>query len=340
MATPSVEEIRRRKGYMKSQGMKWADMDNDSWGPGQNALWKKATTREKTYKPTVLGALQHGWDYLTGNTTYQTDYPEGEIRQGSTAPQTNLAGSAGAISMSDPRVMAGLGAAALTVVPLLAGRDGYNEAMGVLQSGADRIKRGAENTYRQVTGMFQNSGNNAGNNSGNTGNTGNASGNTGNAGNSGTANAGTQQSGTQQAAPAGTGTAAPQPDPNDPNQGGRRQRRTRQPVDKESDAYYKKKGWQPLSERPRFWSIEHPVRYARQYPYRALGRTAGAVGALTTWPAREYFWPNVGKLWTGPGVPGDSLQQPAPAVAPQQPVEDANDHISNGYINPTDTITI
>lgn len=331
--TLSVDEIRRRKGYMRSRGMKWADMENDSWGPGQNAMWKKATTREKTYQPTIAGLVQKGWDKLTGNTTYQTDYPEGEIRQGSVAPKPNLAGAA-AVSAVDPRVAAGLGAAALTVVPLLTGREGYNEAMGALQSGADRIKRGAENTYRRVTGMFTNSNTPANNNSGGSGGTNNGSNNAGsnsgtNTGTNNGGNAGTQQPAPSTSQPAASGTQAgsgSQPAPAAPN-----------PNDNDED--YKRRGWQPLNERRRFWSFEHPVRYARQYPGRAVARTAGAAAALTTYPAREYLWPNVVKLWTGPSVPGDSLKQSADTTKNVvAPVENPNDHIINGYIAPTDTI--
>lgn len=38
---PTREEIMQMKAAMKNAGMKWANMDDTSWGPGQAALYKK-----------------------------------------------------------------------------------------------------------------------------------------------------------------------------------------------------------------------------------------------------------------------------------------------------------
>lgn len=99
MATQEqIKENKRRQAYLRSLGYKTVPQDG-SWGPWQENLWRKATTREKQYSVSPLGLLQKGWDKLTGNTTYRIEHPEGEIRQAPAKKNSNLA-SAGAIAVT------------------------------------------------------------------------------------------------------------------------------------------------------------------------------------------------------------------------------------------------
>lgn len=309
----STEEIRRRKDYMRRQGMKWADMNNDTWGPGQNALWKKATTRQKTYPTTIVGALQHGWDAITGNTTYQTDYPEGQIRQGSTTPKATQA-RVGALSMIDPRVAAGIGATALTVVPLLWGKEGYNEAMGALQGTANRIKNNGNAIWNR---MFNNGNNTA------SGDQTDASSGTATEADTGTSTEGTTA--TSGTTATGGGTAASQPEPNGGND--------------------KKNRWKELrpfhgySRTKWGWNIPRVVRDATYINYGIpavadavtwieTGRTPLKVPLTNELGIGEFWWSNDS---TKKVQPDDINEQISATVS-----EDPNDiYIDNEWANDT-----
>ena len=66
-------EYKRRQAMMKAAG--YNVPQDGSWGPYQQKIWNKLSTRKKEYAPTIWGLLQAGYDTITGNTTYQTIQP-------------------------------------------------------------------------------------------------------------------------------------------------------------------------------------------------------------------------------------------------------------------------
>lgn len=122
------------------------------------------------------------------------------------------------------------------------------------------------------------------------------------------------------------GTTSPAPvDPENPRRKKPRKQKTQAEKDAALDAKYERKGWQPMSQRRRFWSIEHPIRYARQYPWRAAGRTVLGVGtAVGPYEMRNTFWPAVGntaeRFFLGPdSIPAGSTNSTKQATTTQSP---------------------
>lgn len=62
-----IAQNQRKQAYMKSLG--YNVPTNGSWGPYQEKLWTKLTTRGKTYDATISGLAHSLWDRATGNTT-------------------------------------------------------------------------------------------------------------------------------------------------------------------------------------------------------------------------------------------------------------------------------
>ena len=72
---------RQRQAYMRAQGYRNIPLDG-SWGPYQQKIWDKLTTRKKQYDTTFVGFLTGLKDKLTGNDTYKVDPTNpGEITQ-------------------------------------------------------------------------------------------------------------------------------------------------------------------------------------------------------------------------------------------------------------------
>ena len=61
----------RRQAYMRSLG--YNVPQDGSWGPYQNKIWTKLTTRDKKYDTTLSGLVSGLWDKVTGNTTERFD---------------------------------------------------------------------------------------------------------------------------------------------------------------------------------------------------------------------------------------------------------------------------
>lgn len=58
-----------RQAYMRAAGY---DVPQDgSWGPWQESVWNKLTTRQKQYDTTLSGLAEGVWDKVTGNDTYR-----------------------------------------------------------------------------------------------------------------------------------------------------------------------------------------------------------------------------------------------------------------------------
>lgn len=108
MATPKkptqqeAENNKRRQEYLRTHGYPNVKVDG-SWGPWQQSLWDKATTKEKQYDTSVAGFLTQAWDKLTGNTTYKVEHPEGEIRQGKVDSGKGYGKAAGALALTASR---------------------------------------------------------------------------------------------------------------------------------------------------------------------------------------------------------------------------------------------
>ncbi len=62
---------KRRQAYMKAAGYKVPQ--DGSWGPWQQSIWDKLTTRQKQYDTTWTGLFNGIVDKITGNTTYKVD---------------------------------------------------------------------------------------------------------------------------------------------------------------------------------------------------------------------------------------------------------------------------
>lgn len=66
----SKEQIQRNKqkqAYMKAAG--YNVPQDGSWGPWQQSIWTKLTTRPKNYDTTLVGLANGLWDRITGNDT-------------------------------------------------------------------------------------------------------------------------------------------------------------------------------------------------------------------------------------------------------------------------------
>lgn len=61
----------RRQAYMRALG--YNVPKDGSWGPYQNKIWTKLTTRDKKYDTTLSGLVSGLWDKVTGNTTERFD---------------------------------------------------------------------------------------------------------------------------------------------------------------------------------------------------------------------------------------------------------------------------
>ena len=58
-----------RQAYMKSLG--YNVPTDGSWGPYQQKIWDKLSTRQKEYDNTFVGLFNGLKDKITGNTTYK-----------------------------------------------------------------------------------------------------------------------------------------------------------------------------------------------------------------------------------------------------------------------------
>lgn len=62
---------KRRQAYMKAVG--YNVPQDGSWGPWQQKIWDKLSTKQKQYDTTLMGFAQGMWDKLTGNDTVKYD---------------------------------------------------------------------------------------------------------------------------------------------------------------------------------------------------------------------------------------------------------------------------
>lgn len=62
---------KRRQAYMKAAG--YNVPQDGSWGPWQQKIWDKLSTKQKQYDTTLMGFAQGMWDKLTGNDTVKYD---------------------------------------------------------------------------------------------------------------------------------------------------------------------------------------------------------------------------------------------------------------------------
>lgn len=94
------KEKQRRQHYLRLFGY---DASGD-WDEKQEEAWKKITTKDKHYQPTILGLFNYLQDLITGNTTYQQDPDDkGEIKQDNRTKLAQTIDSA----LSDPHSVAG-----------------------------------------------------------------------------------------------------------------------------------------------------------------------------------------------------------------------------------------
>lgn len=305
---PTREEIIARKTAMRDAGMQWANMNDSSWGPGQEALWKKH--QMSTIKFTA---------------------PERPVQYGTVValPGVGNLGQIAALASSAlaiPQVREGIANGAQAAWDWVSDKAGKT---------ANILRAGALATEAQLRGMFNNGNASGGNNNQGNNNQGNNSGNSqGNTTNTG------NNTGTAQPAP-NTGTAQP-------SQGGATGQAagTSQPAQGSQSSGTAatggstppKKGWQD-----RFgdkWDAAKAKRvtgYPLRHPFKTLG-TIGATGYLLQKPIRRYVKPfihNVNQDISAdqpqympyglqPAVPGDSLNN-----ATNQNTQVAGDTISN-----------
>lgn len=67
----SKPNYKQRQAFMKAAG--YNVPTNGSWGPYQQKIWDKLTTKQKEYDTTVSGLVSAIKDKITGNTTYKVD---------------------------------------------------------------------------------------------------------------------------------------------------------------------------------------------------------------------------------------------------------------------------
>ena len=66
-----AKNYKQRQAYMRKLGYN-VPLDG-SWGPYQQKIWDKLSTKNKEYDTTIMGLIQGLTDKLTGNTTYKKD---------------------------------------------------------------------------------------------------------------------------------------------------------------------------------------------------------------------------------------------------------------------------
>lgn len=155
MATPQqINENKRRQAYLRSLGYRTVPQDG-SWGPWQESLWRKATTRNKQYPVSPVGQIQRGWDILTGNTTYRVEHPEGDIVPATQKTSPNMAtvttGAVATGTRANPYTAAG-------VVPLVIGSSlllgNGPEIMRSLDDAGRSIKQKSRNLWGNIVSRF------------------------------------------------------------------------------------------------------------------------------------------------------------------------------------------
>lgn len=67
----NIKLNKRRQAYMKSLG--YNVPTDGSWGPYQQKIWDKLSTKQKEYDNTFIGLFNGLKDKITGNTTYKKD---------------------------------------------------------------------------------------------------------------------------------------------------------------------------------------------------------------------------------------------------------------------------
>ena len=66
-----AKNYKQRQAYMRMLGYK-VPLDG-SWGPYQQKIWDRLSTKNKEYDTTLMGLIQSITDKITGNTTYKKD---------------------------------------------------------------------------------------------------------------------------------------------------------------------------------------------------------------------------------------------------------------------------